>query len=141
MIRNSRRARGRRGTAAVEMAMVAPFLTLAALGTVDYGLCLRTASAVTECARSGASVAVDPSVGTANLSAEARDAAKAAAADFDPNDLPTFSVATGTDAEGMSYVEVTATYTFHGPVGGPTGLPSVQIVRKVRMMCNAGAGS
>lgn len=139
MICRTRRARPRRGAAAIEMAMIAPFLTLAALGALDYGLCLRAAAAVTECARSGASAATDPAVGATTLSSAATTAAQAAAVDL--NVAPTIAVTSGTDSEGLNYVEVKATYTFNGVIGGPTGLSSVTIVRKARMVRNPNSGS
>jgi Flp pilus assembly protein TadG len=50
-----RRAHGRRaGVALVEFALAAPFLLLLLAGTINYGLALRTATAVSAAARAGA---------------------------------------------------------------------------------------
>ncbi|MDG3004753.1 TadE/TadG family type IV pilus assembly protein [Paludisphaera mucosa] len=132
MRRGRSRRRSRRGAAAVELAVLLPFLTLASLGAVDFGLAFRCVAAVTDCARSGAAAAIDPAVGAAGLDAAIRAAAAGAAADLDV--APTVSWAAGQDAEGLDYVEVTATYEYHGIVGSLSGLSSATIARTVRMM-------
>lgn len=112
MMTRGKRRRDDRGAAAVELALLLPFACAAGLAAVNSGLALRCAAAVAECARSGATAAIDPDVGDAALEAAIRATAEAAAADLDS--APTITIGLGTDAEGFAYVDVTASYTFHG---------------------------
>lgn len=131
-VRRDRRRREFRGAAALELAMLLPFLCYACIATVDFGRVFADLVKVNNCARNGALYAADPSFASSTNFASIQDAALADASGM--SRTPTVSSATGTDASGNQYVEVTVTYTFQALTAYP-GIPSsVTLTRKVRMM-------
>ncbi|MHC5540094.1 TadE family protein [Singulisphaera rosea] len=131
-VRKLRRRRKSRGAAAVELAMLLPFLCYACIATVDFGRVFSDLIKVNNCARNGALFAADPAFASSTNFASAQDAALADASGMSP--APTVSSTSGTDASGNQYVEVTVTYTFQSLTAYP-GIPSsVTLTRKVRMM-------
>lgn len=132
MLAGGRRFRRRQGAAAVELALLLPPLCFSVLVAVDIGRCFQCASAVTERARNGAAAALAADVGPTGLDKAIRDGADAASADLPPP-RPPITWTSGTDSEGLSYIEVTATYTYVGIVGDLWGFTSATIVRTVRM--------
>lgn len=124
------------GMAAVEMAVLLPLFCLVALGAVDFALLFRRATIVLECAASGAAAgtALGPSatVAARNLTILAAVNDYANVAELDP--VPSATWSSGTDSEGIPYVEVVATYTPDGSIGAIWSSGTTPIVRKIRMM-------
>jgi Flp pilus assembly protein TadG len=128
------RTRGKRsretGVAAVEMAMVLPFLMFTFMATVDFARAFYCSVVVTGCARNGAAYArlskYDPASPYASLEA----AALADAGDMTPK--PTVTSATGVDAGGNSYADVTVSYPFKTMISWPGISNSFDVVRTVR---------
>lgn len=121
----------RRGAAAVELALLLPVLCFMAFLAVDFARVIPEASTIADCARSGALFASSAEIAGASPFTTAEEAARAAAAGFDPP--PDVSITTGTDAGGFDYVEVTVSHTFRTIAGYP-GIPSeVPLSRTVRM--------
>ena len=65
----SRKWRGRRGAALVELAIVMPILCLLTLGLMEYGWVFLKVSQVNQAARQGVRTAVRPDATTANVKA------------------------------------------------------------------------
>jgi Flp pilus assembly protein TadG len=120
----SRKHRARRAAAAVEFALLAPFLVFLFVIAVDWARVFYYSTAVKNCARNGAlymslqqsaKTTTSPYTdsGYVNLYVNAANPVTAAAL-ADASDLkptPTVTSATGSDSNG-SYVEVTVSYTF-----------------------------
>ena len=120
----SRKHRSRRAAAAVEFAVLAPFLVFLFVIAVDWARVFYYSIAVKNCARNGAlymslqqsaKTTTSPYTdsGIVNLYANSADPVTAAAL-ADASDLtptPTVTSTTGTDSYGP-YVEVTVSYTF-----------------------------
>ena len=119
-----RKQRARRAAAAVEFAVLAPFLAFLFVIAVDWARVFYYSIAVRNCARNGAlylsqkqsaktTSAPYTDSGYVNLYVNSKhpvtDAALADAPDLTPT--PTVTSATGSDSYG-SYVEVTVSYTF-----------------------------
>ncbi len=127
------RARGQRGQALVEMAMIAPFLLVLMLGAIDFGRVYFAYVAVTNGARNGADYAAGGSNAAADL------ASIKAAVVADTNELldvsptnPDVTVVTSTDSQGRLYADVSVQYTFTTIFDWP-GLPhSIDLERTVR---------
>jgi len=122
--------RGRRGVAAVEFALLLPILTLLFVLAVDFSRVYYSALTVTNCARSGAIWASDPKAQSESPFASMSAAALADATNLSPT--PTVTSATGTDALGQSYVEVTVTYNFKSITSYLGTKGNVTLARKVR---------
>jgi Flp pilus assembly protein TadG len=125
----------RRGTAVVELAVLIPFLVMLFLVTVDFARVFYFSLTLTNCARAGALYASDPVAATESPFPSVESAALADATNISPQ--PTISSATGIDASGRPYVEVTATYTFTTITQFPVIPNQVQLTRTVRMLLAA----
>jgi Flp pilus assembly protein TadG len=128
-----RRARcsSRPGTAAVELAVVLPFLAFMFVIAVDWSRIFYFSQVVENCARQGALYASDPKAPANNLYAGVQAAALADASNLSPQ--PTVTSAPGTDAAGNPYVTVTVTWTFQTITRFP-GVPNiVNLTRTVQM--------
>ncbi len=127
------RNRGDRGQALVELAMITPVLLILMLGLIDYGRVYFAYVSVTNGARNGADYA------TLNCDPVCDEDGIESAVLSDTSDLlntspsnPAVEVATGTDAQGRTYADVTASYTFTTLFPWP-GLPtSMNVERTVR---------
>src|SRR4051794_18573592 len=97
-------ARTRRGTSAVEFAVVLPFLLFMVVVAVDFARVYRNAQVIMSAARTGALYGCDSPAGAADT-AGIQAAALQEAADLTP--APTIISATGTDTDGNPYVRVT----------------------------------
>jgi Flp pilus assembly protein TadG len=129
-MRRTRRGR-RTGTAAAELALLAPFLALLFIGAVDYGRIFYYSITLENCARNGALYASDPVASAESSYTSLTKAAVADAPNLSP--APDVSSASGTDSAGHAYVEVTATYTFKTLTHYP-GIPAATTIsRTVRM--------
>lgn len=121
---------GRRATAAVELAVLLPFLVFVFVIGVDFGRVFYHCLTLTNCARNGAVY------GSQDPTHAADTAGIQAAALVDAGNLrpaPTVTSATGTDADGNPCVQVTVTYTFQ-TITGYAGIPSsIPLSRTVQM--------
>jgi Flp pilus assembly protein TadG len=127
------RFRSCRGQSLVELALIAPVLIILALGIIDYGRVYFAYVSVTNGARTGADYASTDATAAADLSGiEAAALAETSnLLDQSPTN-PDVVVATGTDAQGYSYADVTFSYTFETIFPWP-GLPdSFNVERTVR---------
>ena len=121
----------RPGTAAVELAVLLPFLAFMFVLAVDWARIFYFSQVVENCARQGALYASDSKAPANNLYASVQAAALADASNLSPQ--PTVTSATGTDAAGNAYVTVTVTWTFQTITRFP-GVPSiVNLTRTVQM--------
>ena len=144
-----RQHRARRAAAAVEFAVVAPFLVFMFVIAVDWARVFYYSIAVTNCARNGAlylsqeqsaktTTAPYTDSGLVNLYVNSKtplsDAALADAPNLTPT--PTVNSATGSDTYGP-YVEVTVSYPFqtvtHFSVSDFLVPSSTNVTRTVRM--------
>jgi Flp pilus assembly protein TadG len=125
-------ARRRRGHAAVELALLLPFLVYLTLAAVDYARLGFALVTVTNCARTGATWAADTRLQTSAPYANAQAAALADAGGLSP--APTVSTpTTSTDAGGNSVVSVTVTWTFNTIASYP-GIPSSTTLSRTIVM-------
>ena len=124
----------RRGSAAVELALVLPILALLFLFTIDFARLYYHYSIVTNCARNGALYASDPTTALdspyynidPNVAVTA--AALADASNLTPQ--PTVTTAYGNN---NSYVDVTVVYPF-ATISNYPGLSNpIELTRTVRM--------
>jgi len=131
--RKRTRGRGELAQSLVELAMVAPVLLIIVLGVIDYGRVYFSYVSVTNAARNGVDYAA------LNCDPECDVEGIVSAVLSDTTDLPDASpsnpqveFATGTDAQGRAYAEVTTSYTFTTLFPWP-GLPtSMNVERTVR---------
>jgi Flp pilus assembly protein TadG len=129
MLVQPRPAVGRRATAAVELAVLLPFLVFAFVIGIDFGRIFYHCLTLTNCARNGAVY------GSQNPTHAADTAGIQAAALVDASNLtpaPTVTSTTATDADGHPCVQVTVTYTFQmitGYVGIPSSIPLSRTVQ------------
>jgi len=100
----------RRGTAAVEFAIVAPLLMFIFVVAVDFSRAFYNAQIVADCARIGALYAANPDLGDKTSAESVQEIILSAAKDLKP--LPTIAVSTFKEAT-IPYVEVTVTQTFN----------------------------
>jgi Flp pilus assembly protein TadG len=124
-------ARGpRRGTAAVELAVLLPFLAFLFVLGLDFARVFYFSITLANCARNGAyygSQDTTHATDTAGIQA----AALADASNLTPS--PAVSSTTATDADGNPCVQVTVTYTFRSITHFP-GVPvSFTLSRTVQM--------
>ena len=133
-LRPRRRAGGRaarRGVAAVELAILLPPLCFLGLIATDFARALRCTQIITACSRNGAFYGSYPDAATKLKYASIEEAALADADYLSPS--PTVASATGTDASGSSYVDVTVSYPFQTIVDYP-GIPhTLTLARTTRM--------
>jgi Flp pilus assembly protein TadG len=121
----------RRGVAAVELAVVLPFLAFLFVIAVDYGRIFYYSLTVENCARNGALYGSDPLAASQSPYKSISEAALADASNLSPQ--PTVSSRNGADPAGNSYVEVTVSWQFSTITNYP-GVPSVTTLsRTVRM--------
>jgi Flp pilus assembly protein TadG len=125
--REPRRGPGRRAVAAVELALLLPFLMFVFLVAIDYCRVFYLTQVVDNCARNGAVYACDPVGASMSPYATLNDAAMAdASPDIQAN--MTVTSTTTPDTTG-TYVTVTVTCPFTTLTGYP-GLPSQVIVSR-----------
>jgi Flp pilus assembly protein TadG len=120
----------RRGTSAVEFAVVLPFLVFMVVVAVDFARVYRNAQIITACARNGALYGADTPARAADT------AGIQAAALKDAVDLPappTVTSITGTDADGNMYVRVTVTCPFTTVTRYPGISSSMTLTRTIQM--------
>ena len=125
-----RAPRSRPAVAAVELAVLLPFLVFVFVIGVDFARVFYHCVTLTNCARNGAIYgSADPThaADTAGIQA----AALADATNLSPT--PTVTSATATDADGHPCVQVTVTYTFQ-MLTNYVGIPSAfNLSRTVQM--------
>ena len=129
---HERRCSRRAGVAVVELAIFLPLLVFLFVVAVDYSRIFYFSLTITNCARNGAMYGSDPTA-AATLSpySSIQQAALADATNLTPQ--PTISSNTVTDADGNTYIEVTAAYQFQTLTQYP-GLPNtVNVSQTVRM--------
>jgi Flp pilus assembly protein TadG len=123
----------RRGVAAVELAVLLPFLLFIFVAAVDFGRIFYYEVAVTNCARSGALYGSTDATHAADAQG-IQTAAKAEAPEL--TSVLSVSSTTGTDSAGNPFVAVKVTYPFHTISNFP-GIPSSATVsRTVQMRVN-----
>ena len=123
--------RGRKGAAAVELAVVLPLLVFLFLLAIDFARVYYFSLTLTNCARAGALYASDPAVQDECPFPSTQAAALADATNISP--APKITESNGTDASGRAYVQVTASYTFATITGFP-GIPNnIALNRTVKM--------
>ena len=121
----------RRGSAAVELAVLLPFLAFLFVIAVDFARVFYFSQVIENCARQGALYASDPKAPANNLYSSVQQAALADAPGLSPQ--PTVTSTSGTDGAGNAYVAVTVTWDFQTITGFP-GVPhSVNLSRTVQM--------
>lgn len=120
----------RKGAAALEFAVLLPFLAFLVAVGVDFARVYYYTLTMTNCARNGAMYASYSLDRTAD-SAGIESTALADASNLSPR--PTVSTATGTDSEGHPMVRVTVRWTFHSITRFPTIPSELEITRTVEM--------
>jgi Flp pilus assembly protein TadG len=131
-----RRSNGvpRKGVAAVELAILLPFLAFLFVVAVDFARVFYYSLTIENCARNGALWASDPLGASKSPYANVNAAVEADAGSLQPAlDSANISSTTGTDASNNAYVSVTVSYTFQTITTFP-GVPNnVSITRTVQM--------
>ena len=130
----------RRGVAAVEFALILPFLCILLLGAVDFSRVFYHYITVTNCARNGALWASDPYANTAlgvvtssTTWSPYANVTAAALADSNLNPTPTvIGPTSGTDGSGNTTMSVTVSYTFT-PLTTFLGFSAVNLSSTVTM--------
>jgi Flp pilus assembly protein TadG len=120
----------RRGVAAVELAVVLPFLAFVFIAGVDFARVFYQHLTLTNCARNGAYYGSLDSTHAADTSG-IQAAAQVDATNLSPT--PSVSSQTGTDVNGNPWVQVTVTYTFQTFASYPGIGPTVPLARTVQM--------
>jgi Flp pilus assembly protein TadG len=125
--RAPRAREARRGTAAVEFALVAPFLCFAFVATIDFARVYYCSLTVSNCARNGAIY------GAADKTCAVDASGIQSAARLDASNLKSSQLGVSSTSDGSSYLEVRVTYPFQTLVTYP-GIPhTTNISRTVRM--------
>ncbi len=123
--------RRRSGVAAVELAVLLPFLGFLAVITTDFARIFYYAVTVTNCARNGAVYASDSVQAAQSPYTSVQQAALADASNISP--APNVTATYTTSGNGTNYVDCSVTYTFQTFSNFP-GVPNnVNLVRTVRM--------
>ena len=125
-----RRCGQRWGTAAVELAVLLPFLMLLFVLAVDFARVFYCSLTVTNCARAGALYASDPVAAAESPFTSLQSAALSDATNLSPQ--PTVTSQQGTDSLGQPYVEVTVSYPFSTITGYLGSAGNLQVTRTVR---------
>jgi Flp pilus assembly protein TadG len=121
----------RRGTAAVELAVLLPFLAFLFVIAVDWARVFYYSVTITNCARQGALYGSDPLSATQSSYPSLQQAALADATNLNPQ--PTVTSSNGVDGSGNPYVAVTVSWPFSTITNFP-GVPSqVNLSRTVQM--------
>ena len=120
----------RRGAAAVEMALILPFLCLVTGITIDYSLLFYHWTTISTCAYNGACYA--------SLNPSASNSAVSAAALVDATNLTNPSPTVGsptftTDGSGNQFVSVTVSYTYTAHFPWPVLPTSVVLSRSIQI--------
>jgi Flp pilus assembly protein TadG len=123
----------RKGVAAVELAVLLPFLVTLFVIALDWGRIIYYTVTVNNCARNGAMWLVDQYSGVTSPYTNLTDAARADAPNLSPLPSVTDPPATGTDANGNSYKECTVTYNFKMITNFPGVNNTTRITRTVRV--------
>jgi Flp pilus assembly protein TadG len=120
----------RRGAAAVELAVLLPFLTFIFVAAVDFGRVFYYYITVTNCARNGAMYGSLDAAHSSNMTG-IRDAALTDYSNISPT--PSVTSSTGQDGSGNPFVAVTVSYPFKTFSNFP-GIPSsASVSRTVQM--------
>jgi Flp pilus assembly protein TadG len=125
----------RRAAAAVELAVLLPFLVFIFLIATDWARIFYYSVIIENCARQGAIYQMDALAQTKSPYADLSHAALADASDLSPQ--PTVSSGSGTDATGNAYVTVTVTWTFNTVTTNFPGIPSTVILSRTVEMRTA----
>ena len=128
----TRRPAGRPAAAAVELALVLPFLAFLAVIGIDFARLFHTSVILGNCARNGALYESDAYNKAESPYPTVREAALADAPEL-KNPSPTVTTDSGVDPTGQAYVAVTVTHHFRTIVSYPLVPDSVQLSRTVRM--------
>jgi Flp pilus assembly protein TadG len=127
-----RKLRSRRcGAAAVELAILLPFLVYIFAITIDWTRILYYTLTINNCARNGAIYASDPYSLVISQYPDMTHAAQADAPNLTPP--PSVTSANGIDANGYSYVECTVSYVFKTITNIPGVPQNTNISRTVRV--------
>lgn len=129
-LRTTARAR-RRGAAAVELAVLLPFLMYLAIITADWARLLYFTITLSGCARSGALYEADSVAASQSGYADSTAAALAEAPGLSPT--PTVTRAQGTDSAGNKTVAVTVSMPFTTITNFP-GVPSYTVLTRTVQM-------
>ena len=121
----------RRGIAAVELAVLLPFLAVLLVLAVDWSRIFYCSVTIENCARNGAMYVSDPYSAVLSPYATMIDAALADAPNLSPQ--PTVSSATGTDSDNHAYVECTVKYDFKTLTRLPLIPQTSTVTRTVRV--------
>jgi Flp pilus assembly protein TadG len=121
----------RQAGAAVELAVLLPFLALTAVIALDWARVFYYSVAISNAARQGAIYASDPVAAANSPYADVQQAALADTTNLSPQ--PTVSSTSGADGAGNPYVEVTVAWTFSTITNYPGVDAPVKISRTVRM--------
>jgi Flp pilus assembly protein TadG len=122
----------RPGAAAVELAVVLPFLAFLFVIAVDFARIFYFSQVIENCARKGALYASDPKAPAHNLYPDIQQAALGPDS-TGLNPQPAVTSTNGTDAAGNPYVAVTVTWTFSTITRFP-GVPNnMTLSRTVQM--------
>jgi Flp pilus assembly protein TadG len=119
----------RDAAAAVEFALVLPFLILILVISCDFARIYQAYLIVTNCARNGAIWAADPTTSSYSFYPTLQAAAMG---DAVLNPQPTVTSSYGTDANGNPNVSVTVTYSF-SMVSSYLGFSSINVSRTAEM--------
>ena len=125
--RNGKRCRG---AAAVELAVLLPFLMFVFVIAVDWARVFYFSVTLTNVARQGAIYGSDPVAAAQSPYTSVQQAALADAVNLTPP--PTVTPSYGADGAGNPYIEVTVNWRFSSITNFP-GVPSSQLIRTVRM--------
>ena len=129
--RKSSRTTARPGVAALELAVLLPFLVYLFVIAVDWSRVFYYSVTINNCARNGAIYSSDAYSKVQSPYSDVTAAALADASNLKPQ--PTVASSNGVDAAGKSYVECTVTYPF-GTLSKLPGVPQLtQIQRTVRV--------
>jgi Flp pilus assembly protein TadG len=122
----------RRGTAAVELAVLAPFLVFLMVIAVDWARVFYYTVTINDCARNGAIYLYDSTGGGTTISPFA-DYKAAALAGTNLSPTPTVSSNSGTDATNGDWVECTVSYKFKTLTNFPGVPQNTTLARTIRM--------
>jgi Flp pilus assembly protein TadG len=131
MVRKVRQ--GRRGAAAVELALLLPFLVFIFAIAVDWSRVIYYTVTINNCARNGALWLSDPYATTISPYATLTAAALADAPNLNPQPTVTTPPVSGVDVNGYAYVECTVSYPFQTLTNIPGVPTTTTITRTVRM--------
>lgn len=100
----------RKAAAAVELAMLLPFLLIIFVAAVDFGRVFYNAQVITDCARTTALFVANPDLSDQTVHESAMDLAMQYVKDLKPQ--PSVNITTGVDGLSHAYVEVTVSQDF-----------------------------